>query len=137
MFALYSGYDKMLVAWNSAAEPSNTYLTTVSVDPYPKFLVKSVSNLMVEKRVERSFFRSYVVNVLTWEANPYNTQKKITITAQRVYRKGRTESNSKWLRVAEVSGTDVKYEDRNVPSDSDYVYAVTCVDDEDNESAVY
>ena len=29
----YAGYDKMLIAWSQAAEPSNVYLTTVAITP--------------------------------------------------------------------------------------------------------
>jgi len=105
---------------------------------YAAFLaIRSVANLKVEKRVERGFFHGYILNALTWEANPENTEMGLAISAQRVYRKARTEDNSKWARIAEPAGSILKYEDRNVPSDSDYVYAVTCVDDKGNESAIY
>jgi hypothetical protein len=137
MFALYSGYDNMLVAWNSNEEPSAVFLTTVSVTPYSKIRIKSVSNLVVVKQTERGFFRGYTLNGLTWEANPENSEKGIVVTAHRVYRKGRTEAYSKWERITEVTADIFKYGDRNIPADSDYVYAVTCVDDKGNESTIY
>jgi hypothetical protein len=105
---------------------------------YVAFLaIRSVANLKVEKRVERGFFNGYTLNILTWEANPENTALGLVISAQRVYRKARTEGNSKWARIAELTGSILRYEDRNVPSDSDYVYAVTCVDNKGNESKIY
>jgi hypothetical protein len=137
MFSLFSGYDKMLIAWNSWSEPSKVFLSTVGVDPYQKIRVKSVSNLVFKKQVERGFFHSYTLYALTWEANPDNIQKGVTVTAQRIYRKARTEDNTKWTRITQVSGTVLKYDDRNVSADSDYVYAVTCVDDNDHESKIY
>jgi hypothetical protein len=215
-FDLYSGYDKMLIAWDNSNDPSNVYLTTVDVprlgpttskisgkvqkdssglsgvtmtglpgnpatdssgeysmdvdhgwggtvrpqksgysfsplsitytnvtsnqtgQDYIAFLaIRSVANLKVEKRVERGFFNGYTLNILTWEANPENTELGLVISAQRVYRKARTENNSKWARIAELAGSILKYEDRNLPSDSDYVYAVTCVDNKGNESKIY
>jgi hypothetical protein len=99
--------------------------------------IKSVANLKVEKRVERGFFSGYTLNALTWEANPENAEMGLTVSAQRVYRKARVEDNTKWARIVELAGTVLKYEDRHVPSDSDYVYAVVNVDDKGNESAVY
>jgi hypothetical protein len=100
--------------------------------------IKSVANLQVEKRVERGYFSGYTLNVLTWEANPQNAAMGLAVSAQRVYRKARTEDNTKWARIAaNLPGTVLRYEDNNVPKDSDYVYAVTCVDDKGNESAVY
>jgi hypothetical protein len=137
MLSLYSGYDNMLVAWNSLEEPTNVFLTTVSVAPYAKIRIKSVSNLVVKKQAERGFFHGYTLNALTWEANPENIEKAIVIAAQRVYRKGRTEANSKWTRLAELTADIFKYGDSNIDPDSDYVYAVTCVDAEGKESSVY
>ena len=99
--------------------------------------IKSAANLKVEKRVERGFFNGYTLNALTWEANPENAEMGLTVSAQRVYRKARAEDNTKWARIVELSGAALKYDDRNVPSDSDYVYAVTCVDNKGNESAIY
>lgn len=137
MMSLYSGYDHMLIAWNSYDEPTAVYLTTVGVDPYSKIKVKSVSNLTVVKKIERGFFKGYTLNSLTWAANPDNTERELVITAHRVYRKTSTEDDTQWARIAEVAGTVYKYEDRNIPANSDYVYAVTCVDDQEHESLVY
>jgi len=99
--------------------------------------IKSAANLKVEKRVERGFFSGYTLNALTWEANPENAEMGLTVSAQRVYRKARAEDKTKWARIVELTGTVLKYDDRNVPSDSDYVYAVVNVDDMGNESAIY
>jgi hypothetical protein len=137
MFALASGYDHMLITWSTFAQPTSVHFSTVAVDPYSKIRVKSVSNLTVTKHIERTFFHAYYLNSLTWEANSDNTEKGITITAQRIYRKTRTEDDSKWTLISEVQATVFKYEDRNIPSDSDYVYAVTCVDDKEHESKIY
>jgi hypothetical protein len=213
-FDIYPGYDKILIAWDNYADPSNVYFTTVAVTPsgpppveisgkilegsvglagvtltglpgdpktdssgnYRGFVesgwtgtvapahpdwrfrpesraytnvtenqrgqdysafppISSVANLRVENRIERGFFRGYYLNALTWEANPDNSE--LTISSQRVYRKGRTEADAAWTRIADLTGTVLKYEDRNLPEDSDYVYAVTCVDDKGNESPVY
>lgn len=135
--SLYSGYKHMVIAWNSFEEPTKVFVSTVEVDPYSRIRIKSVINLQVAKRVERGFFKGYTLNALTWQANPDNTEKDIPITAHRIYRKSRTEDNTKWARIAEVAGTILQYEDRNIPVDSDYVYAVTCVDDQEHESLIY
>jgi len=127
--------------WTGDASGSGNPITlTIDRDKTIKanfIQIRSVANLKVEKRVERGFFNGYTLNVLTWEANPENTELGLVISAQRVYRKARTEGNSKWARIAELAGSILRYEDRNVPSDSDYVYAVTCVDNKGNESAIY
>jgi hypothetical protein len=144
MFALYSGYDKMLVAWNDNGEPSHIFLTTVSVDPFSKSKIKSVSNLKVNEKnngkpfSEGSLFHRYYLNALTWEANPDNVAKGIVITTQHIYRKLRTEDNTKWVLIDQVAGTALKYDDRkDIFADSDFVYSVTCVDDREHESKIF
>jgi len=208
MFHLYSGYDRMLVAWNSYEEPTGVYLTTVEVDPlipptkvltiqtgpggttvpspgiythptgsivtvnalpgFPyaftswtgnasgsvptitvtldddktvkanfRYLVQPAVNITVQRKAERSFFNAYYFNILSWEANPLNTAQVVTITAQRIYRKLRTEANTQWARIAEVSPTTMTYLDRNVTKSTDYVYAVSCLDSNGNESLYY
>jgi hypothetical protein len=135
--SLYSGYDQMIIAWNSYEDPTAVFVTTVGVDPYSRIRIKSVSNLAVVKRTERNFFHSFTLNALTWTANPENTEKGITITAQKIYRKSRTEDDTKWTLITSVAGTVLNYDDRNIAANSDYVYAVTCVDDNQHESKIF
>jgi len=209
MMSLYSGYDRMLVAWNSFEEPTGIYLTTVEVDPlipptklltiqtgsggttdpspgtythptgssvvvtaipgFPyaftswtgnasgsvptitvtldedktvkanfRYLVQPAVNIKVQRKVERGFFNAIYFNIVSWEANPLNNAQVVTINAQRIYRKLRTEANTQWARVAEVSGTTMTYLDRNVSNKGlDYVYAVSCLDSNGNESPYY
>ena len=133
-FAYVSG-ENLLVSWDAIAQPTACYLTTVSgIFPPPPIKVQSVSNLVVDRKFERSFFSGYHFNVLTWEPNPLNIEEEIIISAHRVYRKERAADASQWAQIT-VLGADVyTFLDNNVPADSDYVYAVTCVDSNGNES---
>ncbi len=209
MMSLSSGYDRMLVAWNSFEEPSGVYLTTVEVDPlipptklltiqtgpggttnpspgtythptgssvdvkaipgFPyeftswtgnasgsvptitvtldidktvkanfRYLVQPAVNITIQRKIERGFFNAIYFNIVFWEANPLNNAQVVTISAQRIYRKLRTEANTQWARIAEVSGTTMTYVDRNVSNKGlDYVYAVSCLDSNGNESLYY
>jgi len=209
MMSLSSGYDRMLVAWNSFEEPSGVYLTTVEVDPlipptklltiqtgsggttdpspgtythptgslvdvtaipgFPyeftswtgnasgsvptitvtmdidktvkanfRYLVQPSVNITIQRKFERGFFNAIYFNIVSWEANPLNNAQVVTISAQRIYRKLRTEPNTQWARVAEVSGTTMTYLDRDVANKGlDFVYAVSCVDSNGNESSYY
>ena len=138
MLGMYAGYDKLLIAWNNWIEPTGVYLTTIGISPWMKIRIRSVSNLDVENRViERSFFKSYHLNTLTWTANPENTDKGITVTAHRIYRKNRADDDTQWTKIAEVAGTVFSYNDRYVASDNDFVYSVTCVDAQDHESKIF
>ncbi len=131
-----NGANAILIAWSTMGDPSSCYLTTVSADPYVSTRIQPVANLRVEKRVERGFFHGYYLNALTWEANPLNAEREIVVASQRVYRRLRTADAAEWTQLAEVGATVLNYEDRNLASDSDYVYAVTCVDDKGHESSI-
>jgi hypothetical protein len=135
-FSACNAADSILISWESQTSPTVCYLTEVTASFAPIIRLQSVSNLVVEKKVERGFFHGYSLNSLTWEANPLNAEQNITITAQRVYRKARTAESSEWARIAELGAGVYSYDDRNVPADSDYVYAVTCVDDKGAESPI-
>ncbi len=133
------GSDSILITWDSFGEPMACYLTTVTgvfVPPPPVIKVQSVSNLVVEKKLERSFFHGSYLNALTWEANPRNAEQGITIAAHRVYRKERTADAAQWAQIVQLAADVFKFEDKNVGSASDYVYAVTCVDSNGNESLI-
>lgn len=133
----WMGDDRILVSWDSLKEPTVCYLTTVSGDFLPPIIrIQSVSNLVVKKEVESSFFHAYYMNLLSWEANPLNDQQGITIASQRIYRKARTEEGAVWVKIAEVAGNVYDYLDRDITADSDFVYAVTCVDMNGAESPI-
>jgi|GEM_PF-2231650 len=131
----WMGDDSILIAWDSFKEPTACYLTMVSGEFLPPIIrIQSVSNLVVKKEMERSFFQARYMNVLTWEANPLNDQQGITIASQRIYRKARTQEGALWVKIAEVAGNVYSYLDEDITSESDYVYAVTCVDTNGAES---
>jgi hypothetical protein len=133
----YMGSETLLISWDTVGEPTSCYLTTVSgIFPPPPPKVQSVSNLVVEKKVERSFFYGYSLNILSWEDNPLNAEQGITIAAHRIYRKEATADSSQWALIAVLSADVYSYEDKSIASDIEYVYAVTCVDSEANESPI-
>ncbi len=132
----YNGADSILIPWDSMGEPMACYLTTVTAEFAPIIRIQSVANLAVEKKVERGFFHGYALNALTWEANPLNAEQNIVVAAQRVYRKTRTADDSAWTLIAELGAAVTAYEDKNIAADSDFVYAVTCVDDQGAESPI-
>ncbi|MCU0275926.1 MAG: hypothetical protein MUF02_03555 [Acidobacteria bacterium] len=137
MLGMHAGYDKLLIAWSTWIEPTGVYLTSIGIEPWMAIRIRSVSNLQVALKEERSFFQSKWLNALTWEANPENTEKGIAVTEHRIYRKNRADDDTKWVKIAEVAGTVLKFDDDSVASDSDYVYAVTCVDDQERESKIF
>jgi hypothetical protein len=128
--------NSILVSWDSASEPMACFLTEVTADFAPIIRIQSVANLAVEKKVERGFFHGYTLNALTWEANPLNAEQNITVAAQRLYRKARTADASAWTMMIELGASVYSYEDKNIAADSDFVYAVTCVDDKGAESPI-
>lgn len=131
------GADSILISWDTLKEPTVCFLTTVSnIFPPPPIKVQSPLNLAVERKFERSFFGGYSFNTLSWEANPVNIEEGITITAQNVYRRERTADSTQWALLTTLAADVYSYLDNNVPTDSDYVYAVTCVESSGKESPI-
>ncbi len=134
----HMGSDSILIAWDNQVEPTSSYLTTVTgVLPPPPIKVQSASNLVVDKKVERSFFSGYSLNILSWEDNPLNAEQGLTIAAHRVYRKEATADNSQWALIAALGADVYSYEDKSIASGTDYAYAVTCVDSNGDESPIF
>jgi len=207
-FDLYSGYDKIMVAWAAFSEPQDVYLTTLAVEPLlPKqyaltvqsgsggttnpapgtynydrdsnvnitafpdtafrlknwsgdasgttnplavkidkdktvkanfeYILQPAVGVATQKKLERSFFRGYYMNVVTWQENPLNVAQNVTIVEQRLYRKTRAADNSQWALLASLGPSTMTYTDMNVGKDSDYVYSVGLVDDKGNVSSYY
>ncbi len=89
-----------------------------------------------ETMANRTAFYTDYVNKVTWEANPENSSL-FTISNHRIYRKTAGQDDSQYTRVSEVSGTTFEYMDSGLggldPAQN-YVYTVTCVDSQGNES---
>jgi hypothetical protein len=125
----------ILTVWSTPRQGDASIHYSIYDDP--RSVVGSPLNLRVETKMERSFFKSYYLNSLTWEANPYNTVHNVTLSAQRVYRKLKTQDRSQYVRIAEVSASALSYADSaNVGAVNLYDYAVTCVDNEGHESTI-
>jgi hypothetical protein len=134
----HMGSDSILITWDNQVEPTSCYLTTVTgVLPPPPIQVQSVIDLVVEKKIERSFFHGYSLNILNWKDNPLNAEQGLTITAQRIYRKEAAADNSQWALIVVLTPDVHSYEDKSIASNVDYVYAVTCVDSNGDESPIF
>jgi hypothetical protein len=122
----------LLTVWATRDDvPSIHY----SLYDYPKAIVRSPVNLQVETKLERSFFRAHYLNALTWENNPLNASRGISVSVHRVYRKPKGQDRSQYVRIGEVAGTTLNYADADgIGADNIYDYAVTCVDSGGRES---
>jgi len=208
IMSLYSGYTRMLIAWESTDDPADIYLTAVEVPPpvpstqqltlqatpggtttpapgtytHPRravvnitavpdlafklaswsgdasgnapsiavtmdadktvkanfqFVIQPPLNFQVEKKVERGLFNAFYLNLLTWEANILNTQQGDVVAAYRIYRKPRTDAAAPWTRLAEVAPTIFSYVDSKLLKTADYIYTITTVHRNGDESAYY
>ena len=91
-----------------------------------------------ETMANRTAFYTDYVNTVTWESNPENSSL-FTIANHRIYRKTQGQDDSQYTQVSEVSGTTFEYMDSGLGGADkavSYVYTVTCVDDQGNESLV-
>jgi hypothetical protein len=102
---------------------------------YPKPRIGAPLNVRALKTIERSFFQSFPIYVVDWEANPANQENNITITAYKVYRRPR--SGGSWTQAGSVAGTVFRFIDyAGITSASDFVYGVSAVNDKNQESSI-
>lgn len=125
----------VLTVWATREEPSKIFY---SVWDNPLLKVKSAILIGVpEKTILRSFFRMRYIYIIRWENNPFNVEKGVIVTQFNIYRKNKG-SNDAWTQIASVpfdTGiTQFSYADKDVTAASNFDYAVTCVDNEGNES---
>jgi hypothetical protein len=108
-----------------------------SIYDYPKSVLKSPLNLRVETSLERSFFRGYYLNSLTWESNPYNAAHNVNVSGYRIYRKPMGGDHSQYVLIGEVSAGTLTYADSSgVGAVNTFDYGVTCFDDKGHESTI-
>jgi PKD repeat protein len=93
-------------------------------------------NVAVERLVNKTFLFSDYINKISWQENAENSGF-FNIAQYRIYRKAQGDNDSQFLQVAEVSSGEFSYEDRgfsNFQEAAKYVYVVTAVDSQGNES---
>jgi len=93
-------------------------------------------NLSLETKINKILFYDEKINVLKWEKNPENEQNpNITITKYSVYRKEVGESDEAYKEVYTTPDINVfEYQERNLPFNKKYAYAITAWDQNGNES---
>jgi hypothetical protein len=106
----FSGFSSELLSWNLNQPPDN---------------------VSFKREVNRSLFRGEAWNTISWEQDPYNSQ--FVIAEHRVYRK-HAEDDEEYQLIGSASGTALEYVDGYLDLADDFVYVVTSVDSDGNES---
>lgn len=101
----------------------------------PKPRIGAPLNVQAQKVAERSFFHAIPAYSVTWEANPVNAENDIVVTGYRVYR--RPAAGGSWTQVGQPDKDTLHFVDANgVTAASDFVYGISAVNDENQESAI-
>jgi PKD repeat protein len=93
-------------------------------------------NVSVERLVNKTFFFADYINKISWQENSENSGL-FTIAQYRIYRKKANEDDSQFALLSEVSAGEFSFEDReftDIQEAAGYVYAITAVDSQGNES---
>jgi len=93
--------------------------------------VYSPINVIVDSKINRSFFKKEVYNYISWEENFKNSE--ITISKYRIYKKVLGE-DSDYELTREVNGDEFQYLDILSYDDINYLYAVSSIDSYGTES---
>lgn len=101
----------------------------------PKPRIGAPLNVQAQKVAERSFFHAIPAYSVTWEANPVNAENDIVVTGYRVYR--RPAAGGAWMQVGQADKDTLHFVDASgITAASDFVYGVSAVNDEDQESSI-
>jgi hypothetical protein len=93
-------------------------------------------NIHFERTENKSFFASEAWHTITWSPNPYNSQ--FSITDYRIYRKDMADKNSSYQLIGTVPANMNIFVDSKgstgMNENAKYLYVITSVDSEGNES---
>ena len=89
--------------------------------------VKSVGNVAPQTDMERSFFRSYPINKLSWQPNSFNVDNNINVTHYNVYRRVKGSGDYPETPImAKIPVGTTSYNDLTIDPQLTYEYYVTC-----------
>jgi hypothetical protein len=124
--------------WHEGADDNERELRAeicISIYNYPKIITHSAINVTVTEKTERSFFKSFKFNLVSWQNHPLNTNLGVTVNNWRIYRKTKSDAVGAYVKIGEVPGTSFSFPDpANISAQNLYDYFVTGVDDKGNES---
>lgn len=137
-FDMYPGYDDIIIAWCTRKDPSQVY--TASLPVAPMIRVKSVGSVTPVKDMERSFFRYYYINKLSWQNNQFNVDNNINVTHYNVYRRVAGSGDYPDAPImSKIPAATSEYNDLNIDPQLTYEYYVTCtalINDKEVESPI-
>lgn len=91
-------------------------------------------NAVLRPAVNSYLFYQEKVNKLTWARNALNDA--VTVASYKIYRRPSTANEAAFAVVATVAGSVAEYLDRKLALTDKFVYRVTAVDSQGNESGV-
>ncbi|MBN2199436.1 MAG: hypothetical protein JW747_06245 [Candidatus Aminicenantes bacterium] len=91
-------------------------------------------NATLTTSFNKVLFYTEKINTITFEENPENDPSMVT--GYNIYRKEADESNDKFVLLATLDTSTFLYDDRRLPHDVKYAYAVTTTDVDGNESKI-
>jgi fibronectin type 3 domain-containing protein len=83
--------------------------------------------------INRGLFQGESYSLISWEPNPSNTP--FNITEYKIYRK-QASTSFDFTFLAKVSGNSLSFEDQTIDLEKEYLYAVSSVDINGNESVL-
>ena len=128
----YSTAGSFLVVLTAVDDDNITDTATTEIRVLDKPLAPQ--NVTVERLANKTLLFTDYINKISWDENPGNSGL-FTLSQYRIYRKA--QDDSQFVFIGEVSAGEFSYEDRKFNDAQEavgYVYAVTVVDNQGNES---
>jgi hypothetical protein len=121
---------------NTSGVSQNTSITPRITNCYKNLICWNLNqppeNISLKSDINRGLFRAEALNIINWELNPYNSQ--FVITEYRIYRKPAGEVNESYEKIGSVPSNTFEYIDYSSNLEEKFVYVLTSVDSDGNES---
>ncbi len=132
-FRVTSTGDVHLVFYDQLSGPDNNWMSReIMYSSKSKIRVHAPSDITLTTAINKILFYSEKMNTLTFAKNPDNDDSNLN--SYRLYRKKAEEADETFQVLETLNPTTFKYDDRKLPLNQKYAYALSTVDKDGNES---
>jgi hypothetical protein len=132
-FRVTSTGDVHLVFYDQLSGPDNNWMSREIMYTYKqKARIFAPTSVTLTTAINKILFYSEKMNTITFAKNPDNDDS--TLANYKLYRRKAEDADDKFEMLTTLNLTTFKYEDRKLPLNQKYAYALSTVDQDGKES---
>lgn len=132
-FRVAANGDVHLAFYDQLGGPDNNWMSREIMYTYKqKVRVYAPSNVVLTTSLNKILFYSEKMNTITFAKNAENDDS--LVANYKLYRRKPEEADDKFVLLTTLTTTTFKYEDRKLPLNQKYAYALSTIDKDGNES---